>query len=91
MTQTRTKKDVDLFWQRLEVERHDLSYKRPAEPVFTTQPQIIVRTVKETPKDREKRDKLMFNAGRYAAGARDNTALTAHAALEAELAEGKKK
>lgn len=68
----------------LERERHDLSYLNPkpvqVETVFVTKPVY--------PKSREARDKLMFNAGRYAAGARDATAIAAHEKLEREL-EGK--
>ena len=35
--------------------------------------------------EREQRDKLFFNAGRYSAGARDNVALLAHKVVEALL------
>lgn len=65
--------------QKLEAERNDLSYKDP-QPVRSTQPMII--KVKTDPKKRDQRDKLMFHAGRYSAGARDATAMAANEWLE---------
>lgn len=50
------------FWQRLEAERNDLSYKKPRRPEA----------------DQKKRDKTMFDAGRFAEGARDTDALKAN-------------
>ncbi len=74
-------------WLMLEAERLDRSYLNhpsrrhaPVEP-----PKVIIKTKKESPKQREERDKLMFNAGRYAAGARDITANRAHELLEREM------
>lgn len=66
--------------QKLEAERNDISYKVPVavEPVILTRPEYRKR------KDQEHREKLFFNAGRYAAGARDKTAVKANAWLEAQ-------
>jgi hypothetical protein len=62
----------------LEAERLDLSYKtvrrtdpKPAEVVSPTRRQA-----------NDDRDKLMFNAGRYAGGARDKVATDAHNLLQ---------
>jgi hypothetical protein len=65
--------------QKLEAERNDLTYKNPV-PVRSTQP-LVIRT-KVDPKKRDQRDKLMFHAGRYSAGARDATAVAANEWLE---------
>lgn len=71
------------FLLALEAERHDLSYlnppKRNLEPLTKT---VILRP---NPKARQARDKMLFNAGRYAAGCRDKTAVAAHEKLEKEL------
>lgn len=63
---------ADWYWQ-LEAERNDTSWK--TQPYRHQPPAIVqkvvnkvVRTVKLKQDDR---DRLMFNAGRYAAGARD--------------------
>jgi len=64
----------------LEMERLDLSYKFVGKPA--TDPVV------ETPKRRrvdDDRDKLMFNAGRYSAGARDKVATDAHSVLQIVL------
>ena len=66
--------------QKLEAERNDVSYKRPERP----EPIVITRNVYPKKAEQEKRDKLMFNAGRYAAGARDKTAVKANEWLEAQ-------
>jgi hypothetical protein len=59
----------------LEMERTDLSYLRPRPLKVET----IIVSKKVYPKSRERRDKLMFDAGRYAAGDRDWDARMAHA------------
>lgn len=69
------------FLLALEMERTDLSYLKPkpkvqVETVFVPQPTY--------PKSRQKRDKLMFDAGRYAAGDRDFDAIQAHQRLQEE-------
>ena len=71
----------------LEAERLDRSYLEPKEPAYNPpEPaQYITKVVKPSKAKQEARDKLMFNAGRYAAGARDLTASKAHEALEREI------
>lgn len=72
------------LWLMLEAERLDRSYlNHPSQHEPTEPPKIKVK--KETAKQREQRDKLMFNAGRYSAGARDTAATRANDALMAEL------
>jgi len=71
------------FWLLLERERY-------SKPVATPKVQIDTVVVKEkvyiTSKKRDQRDKLMFHAGRAAAGATDKVALEAAKWLE-ELSE----
>jgi hypothetical protein len=76
------------FLQRLEVERHDLSYRSPAtQPVVSSVPvQRQPAKPRAVKKASEARDKLYFNAGRYSAGARDAKAVEAWKQLE-ELGE----
>jgi hypothetical protein len=62
----------------LEAERLDLSYKK----VGRTDPEpaeVVIPTRRQANDDR---DKLMFNAGRYAGGARDKVATDAHNLLQ---------
>lgn len=62
------------FLSDLELERLDLSYKhRVPEPVDTDP---------KPRKTNDDRDKLMFNAGRFAGGARDKVAVEAHRLLQ---------
>jgi hypothetical protein len=71
----------------LEAERLDRSYLQPKEPAYNPPepPKYITKVVKPSKAKQEARDKLMFNAGRYAAGARDLTASKAHKTLEREI------
>jgi hypothetical protein len=71
----------------LEAERLDRSYLQPKEPAYNLPepPRYITKVVKPSKAKQEARDKLMFNAGRYAAGARDLTASKAHETLEREI------
>ncbi len=62
------------FWQRLEAERNDLSYKQPRRPLV----------------DQKERDKIMFDAGRFAEGARDTDALKANRDIGKYIYGGKK-
>jgi hypothetical protein len=74
------------LWLTLEAERLDRSYlNHPSQHEPTEPPRYITKIKKETPKDREQRDKLMFNAGRYSAGARDIAATRADEVLQREL------
>ena len=66
--------------QRLEAERHDLSYRRQVRP---EQPVRVIEVVKT--KRNGEREAKMFHAGRYAAGARDAIAKAAHAWLQKDL------
>ena len=62
----------------LDAERFDLSYKNYGQPTSPAEPT-------EPPKRRhvdDDRDKLMFNAGRFAGGARDKAAIDAYALLQ---------
>ena len=81
----------------LELERFDLSYKtftgsgtttvsdKPDTSIDTlTVIEPVVVAVKPR-KANDDRDKLMFNAGRYAAGATDKVAKDAHALLQIVL------
>lgn len=68
----------------LELERFDLSYKNFSK----TEPEPEPTPTLDPPKRRrvnDDRDKLMFNAGRYAAGARDKVATDAHNVLQIVL------
>lgn len=62
----------------LEMERLDLSYKHRETQGVEAEPVV------EPPKRRvdDDRDKLMFNAGRFAGGARDKVAVEAHRLLQ---------
>ena len=72
---------------RLTAEQFDISY-RIVEP--KTQVKLRkTRPVKEFAESevaRDARDALMFNAGRFSAGARDTVAVASHKALEELLA-----
>ena len=71
------------LWLRLEAERSDLSYK--VQPLAVEEVKNLVKTVKkiiyrDTPQS-EARDLMIFNAGRYASGAKDQAAAKAAAEL----------
>jgi len=59
---------------KLEAERYDVSFREPKTPTRCKREHV-------TEKQIEERDKLMFNAGRYAAGARDKVATAANTKL----------
>ena len=86
MTQIQTKQIVDCgcpgcsFWLRLEAERADRSYIKPAEVKKELNPR---RRSAGTLQD--KRDAIMFQAGRYAMGARDKAATKGQSDMEALL------
>jgi hypothetical protein len=67
--------------QRLEAERHNLSYRRQVKP---EQPVRVIEVVKT--KRNAEREAKMFHAGRFAAGARDAIAVAASKWLEKDLA-----
>lgn len=64
--------------QKLQAEQFDTSYKNypMALPVATVKKPVVKPVVNDD------RDKLMFNAGRYAGGATDDVALLAHLKLQ---------
>ena len=72
------------FLMRLEMERNDRSYLTPGRVV---EPPIVYVTRKVYVKQSPDRDKMMFDAGRYAAGARDKSACRAARKLDKELAD----
>jgi hypothetical protein len=71
----------------LEAERLDKSYLEPKPLTYSlpAPPRVITKVIKPNKAAQEQRDKLMFNAGRYAAGAKDKVAEAAHIALEREI------
>jgi hypothetical protein len=86
MSQIQQKQIVDCgctgcsFWLRLEAERADRSYIKPAEVKKELNPR---RRSAGTLQD--KRDAIMFQAGRYAMGARDKAATKGQSDMEALL------
>jgi hypothetical protein len=69
---------VCTWLQKLQAEQFDTSYKNhPATSLQTS----VEKPVKK-PVENDDRDKLMFNAGRYAGGATDDVALLAHLKLQ---------
>lgn len=58
--------EIERWLHKLEMERIDISYR-----------QSMSQADKAELADRDKRDKTYFNAGRYAAGARDKVAVAA--------------
>jgi hypothetical protein len=70
MTQT-----AEQFWLSLEAERHDLSYLATRQPRQSFEPkEVIFKRPRLTKHDQ----KLWFDAGRYAAGDRDDVATAAN-------------
>lgn len=80
----KTQAEVKAWLTSLEAERHDRSYLKPAQSKH--QPEVIYL---EKRVDYRKRDNIMYHAGRYAEGARDDQATKAH--LKARLLIGKSK
>lgn len=85
----RTKKmtEQEQWLLKLEMERNDLSYLKPKRPELEVVKVIVKEKVYPKREEQEVRERLMFNAGRYAAGDRDKTAEAAHLWLEKSLAE----
>lgn len=80
----KTQAEVKAWLTSLEAERHDRSYLKPAPAKH--QPEVIYL---EKRVDYRKRDNIMYHAGRYAEGARDDQAVKAN--LKARLLIGKSK
>ena len=78
---------MPVFSNSLELERFGI--KQNPEPV-TPEP-VVKRQYRNVPCDKkhtsEKHDQMIFNAGRYAGGARDKVATEAHEKLMEELGE----
>jgi hypothetical protein len=81
---SKTAKDVDLFWKRLEAERHDQTWLHPVARKLDPAPQ-------QASVDNRVRDNIMFHAGRYFEGARDPKAIRAHKNAEKLIQEEKRK
>lgn len=73
----------ELWLLELEMERFSTAWKqKPAEPA--PQPTVVVQKVftgEVDKKAQRERDKVMFHAGRYAEGARDEEATAANAKI----------
>jgi hypothetical protein len=65
------------IYSKLDAERFDLSYKNFGKET-TPQPEDEPTQVPKRRRTNDDRDKLMFNAGRYAGGARDKAAIDAN-------------
>lgn len=76
------------LWLRLEAERADMTYLGRERPVEPSKPAPLAKTRLPEPKHvckpvvDEERDRLMFNAGRYQAGDRDESAARAWLSLQ---------
>jgi hypothetical protein len=80
--------DEQKFWLRLEMERLDDSWKFSSgwrRQVPEQQFQVVIQKGVESD-ELAKRDRIMFNAGRYAQGARDQVAFNAHIKMQSILA-----
>jgi len=80
----KTAKDVELFWKRLEAERHDQTWLHPVARKLDPAPQ-------QASVDNRVRDNIMFHAGRYFEGARDPKAVRAHKNAQTIIEKEKKK
>lgn len=74
------------FWLALDRERFNVAYREKVDVVerVVVQPRVVkqaCRRVHLTPKTQEAHDQMMFNAGRFAAGAVDRVAVEAHEQL----------
>lgn len=77
------------LWLRLEAERLDTSYKNPVRAIEPPQ-EVKIKTVtrivyRDRDRNHDDRDRLMFNAGRHAAGATDTSAMRAAEQLNKEI------
>lgn len=73
MPKVKSAEETVQFWQRLEAERYDQSWKQPKFSHVKKEPKKV-RSVDE----QKERDRVMFHAGRFAEGARDVDALNAN-------------
>ena len=68
------------LWQRLEAERHDLSYRNMTKPEAPVRVVEVIKTKRSA-----EREAKMFHAGRFSAGARDAVAVAADEWLQKDL------
>lgn len=92
MTQAPSLTPGQEFLLSLERERYNVAYRTTPPPQVVTRE--VIRTIQKpckkahpNPAEQEKRDQIMFNAGRFAAGATDKVAIEAHEALMELLGE----
>lgn len=83
-TKEKTSEELRLWLMSLEAERHDATWRHPAMNKF--EPQIVYV---DRPINTRYRDNVMFHAGRYAEGARDQKAIKAHARAQKLIKEEK--
>jgi hypothetical protein len=70
------------LWLRLEAERHDTTWrKKPGDPEPVLADPVADKAARKAV---ERRESMFFNAGRYAQGARDKTAVKAFEQLRIE-------
>lgn len=72
----KTKAQTKAWLMALEAERHDRSYLNA--PVLTGPTEYTRIVYRDKPVDHRFRDNIMFHAGRYAEGARDDEATNAN-------------
>lgn len=71
----------ELWLLSLEAERYDTSWRKPKPVERYAPPQPIIvkqNIVQMDPKAQRERDQIMFHAGRFAAGARDDESIAAN-------------
>lgn len=73
--EVKTTKEIKAWLTSLEMERTDKSYLKPKEVGITEYTKIVYR---DKVVDHRFRDNIMFQAGRYAEGARDDAARNGH-------------
>jgi hypothetical protein len=78
------------FMINLERERYDVTWRTPREKHAPPAPTVIVRQRNVSAREQRTRDRIMFNAGRYAAGARDEEATTANQQVGKIIQKGNK-
>jgi hypothetical protein len=74
-----TRTPTELWLLELERERFDTSWRQPKPERYAPTAPIVVKATKPAdPKLQRERDRIMFHAGRYAAGVRDQEAIDAN-------------
>jgi hypothetical protein len=83
-TRKRSRKQVEAWHKALEAERFDISYRRVTAKRVVTDKAPATKPAQPTAADyvaRIKRDRVFYDAGRFAAGARDEQAIKAFEAV----------